>query len=1099
MDEWLASIGLADRIAAFRAHGIARDQLGDLGDADLRELGLTVGERKRFLRAVLADGLADPQAQLSAERRPLSMMFVDVVGSSRLAELLAPEDLMELLRCYGDFCAGPIARYGGRITRMVGDGILAYFCYPVANENDPERAVRAALDITRGIGALDVPGDTPLEVRIGIATGSVVVGDLRTAGGTYRHVVVGAAPNLAARLQTLVPPGGIAIGEATFSRVRDRFVCADLGSFELRGMARPHSVWQVLREVDTQYRLARPRTGKLYGRSIELAVLQAAWARARARDGAGGLVVLSGEPGMGKSRLLQAFLHGGAGEEAARTIQFEGSAFEADSVLRPAIAWLQRQAGLADEAANLGADLRDWEACAPALAGLLGLPEPDAAVAATPEQRREAMLAALTRLLLAQAEAQPVRLVMEDLHWFDPTSLELVARLAASLAGRRVLLVLAVRGEFALLPALGWTAMPADAVSLALDRLPEAAVADLATAMLPGRSISPEVLRAIHRKAGGVPLFVEEVVRTLAIRDDAELAELAGDAPLVPASVHELLAGRLDRLGEAKAVAQAAAVIGAGIGRDVLAQVCRAQFGVSPSALGEALDALVGAGILADSEDGRRAASFTHALLRDAAYESLLREPRQALHRQVARALLECDPNVAATQPEKLALHLTEGADLEAAIPYWLAAGRLSLERSALTEATRLLRRGLDAMQGMPHTPELAEQRLEFMTLLGPALMALKGAGSVEAAQLYAAANALCQELPESERHFPIYWGWWRVSRDYFHMLDRAHELLSRARGRRNPELLLEAHHCGWSSEFVRGNYTRCCEHVQSGLAIYEQHDFRHHAHAYGNHDPKVCGHGELALVYWMQGRPQSAVQQNRHSSDWANHLRHLGSTIHIREISLVHHASRRELDHVLAGAEALISFAGENAMEDSRVKGLIFHGWATALRGDLAAGRRRLEEGLARQRDIGTMEDFPVYVCLQAETLIAAGEPEAAVTALRAAEAEFSRIGLQFWSSEVRRMVAEALLVADPLGGAGSMGSEARESFEQAVAIAEEQGAAMLALRAALGLARLDPGAGAIDRLKSCLRAVHEDDGGADIAAARRVLGVEAEAAGRL
>ena len=1101
VDEWLASIGLAGRVAAFRTHGVLREQLGELTDADLRELGLTIGERKRFLRAVLADGFLDLRSRLPAERRPLSMMFVDVVGSSRLAEELAPEDLMELLRRYGDFCAGPILRYGGRIARMVGDGLLAYFCFPVANENDPERAVRAALDITRGIGAIEVPGGEALAVRIGIATGPVVVGDLRTAGGTYRHTVVGAAPNLAARLQGLVPPGGIAIGEATYLRVGDRFVCADLGSFELRGMARPHSVWQVLREVATQGRVVRPRAGRLYGRADELGVLQAAWARAR--RGEGGIVVLSGEPGMGKSRLLQAFLQeSGDGAESAGTILFEGSAFETDSVLRPAIAWLQRQAGgfLEDAAGGIGAGLRDWDACAPALAGLPGIAPgaaPADAPAGTPEQVREATLAALSRLLLAQAEDRPLRLVLEDVHWFDPTTLELVSRLAAALEGRRVLLLLAVRSDFALLPALGWTALPEAAVPLRLDRLAEAAVADLAAAMLPGRSVSPVLLRAIHRKAGGVPLFVEEVVRTLAARDEADLPDADGEAPLIPASVHELLAGRLDRLGEAKEVAQAASVIGPEIRRDVLARVCAAQFATAPAVLEEALDALVQAGVLAESEDGRRASSFTHALLRDAAYDSLLRAPRQALHRQVAAALLACEPDLAATRPEIMALHLTEGADAEAALPHWLAAGRLSLARSALTEATRLLGRGLAAMQALPPTPALVERRLEFMTLLGPAVMALHGYGSPEAARLYGEANAMVEALPEAPRNFPIYWGWWRVSRDYDHKLERAHLLVSRARQRRDPELQLQAHHCAWASEFFVGNYARCCEHIEAGLEIYEAHDVRHHMHLYGGHDAKVCGHGEMALASWMMGRPVSARRHDQFASDHVERLGHVGSAMHLDEIALVRHASGRDIAKALRLGYDMIRRAGEHGMQDARAKGMIFVGWATAIGSDPAAGLRLLEEGFARQRDIGTSEDFPIYVALQAEMLMAAGEPERAMQALREADAEFDRSGLRFWRPELRRLQAEALLRADPRGGAGSAGEPARALFEDAIAIAQEQGAAMLGLRAATALARLDGSGASFARLRECLFAVAEDDGGPDVAAARALAFASADATG--
>ncbi len=1085
MEDWLASIGLAHRIAAFQAQGIRADQLGALTEQDLRELGLPIGERKVFLRAVIAGGLLDPQ-RLAAERRPLSMMFVDVVGSSRLAEKLAPEDLMELLRRYGDFCAGPITRYGGRITRMVGDGILAYFCFPVANENDPERAVRAALDITRGVGALEVPGGEALSVRIGIATGPVVVGDLHTAGNTYRHAVVGAAPNLAARLQGLVPPGGIAIGEATWERVRERFVCADLGSFELRGMSQARHVWQVLREA-AHGRIARPRPSPLCGRAAELAALQAAWARAR--DGQGGLAVMTGEAGIGKSRLTQAFVEGARGE--ARVIRLEGSAFETDSPLRPLIAWLRELAGDGfdgepEGSARLAHELRGWGEHGAVMASLLGLPDA-ADLAGTPEQVREATLAAAVGLLLAEAGARPLLLVLEDLHWFDPTTLDLVARLARRLGRARAMMVLTARSDFALDEALGWRAPPAGSLVLPLPRLGEGEVADLAAAMLARRAPHPALLRAIGRKAGGVPLFVEEVVRALLARGDAGLTGLDGDGEgpdlAIPASVHELLAGRLDRLGEAKEIAQAAAVIGREVPRDILARVCAAQFGTSAEVLDDALEVLVGAGILTEGEGVRRAGAFTHALLRDAAYASLLREPCQGLHRHTAQALLESDPEIAAAQPELVAAHFAEGGEPQLALPHWIAAGRRALARSALTEATRLLGRGIAALDLLPRTPALLEQRLEVMGLLGPPLMELKGYGSEEAARLYGEANALCQELEESPRHFPIYFGWWRVSRDNFGRLDRANALLTRARRRGDPELLLQAHHCAWASEFFVGSYARCCAHAEAGLAIYEQHDVRHHMHLYGGHDAKVCGHGELALAHWMMGRPLTARVQDRLGQDWAHSLDHLGSLVHNCEYRLYRHAWTLDLERAAAESQELMRLAEEHGLQDVRAKAMIFLGWATATRADPVAGRRLLEEGWTRQLAIGTNEDFPVYVSLLAEVLIAAGEPDAAGAALEQAELDFDRTGLWFWRSEVRRMRARAMLAA------GREEERARALLRGALELAEEQGAAMLALRAATELARLDPGEAELRRLLACLHGVAEDDGGAEIAEARLLL----------
>jgi tetratricopeptide (TPR) repeat protein len=586
-----------------------------------------------------------------------------------------------------------------------------------------------------------------------------------------------------------------------------------------------------------------------------------------------------------------------------------------------------------------------------------------------------------------------------------------------------------------------------------------------------------------------VPLFVQEVVRALAARSDPAAPD--DDAPdtVIPASVHEMLAGRLDRLGDAKQIAQAASVIGREFRREVLAKVCAEQFGLAADALEDGLQTLATAGVLTEGTDGGRAGSFVHALLCDAAYDSLLREPRQALHRLVAQSLLASDGETAAYRPELLAWHLEAGADAAAALPYWLEAARRNLAASALVEATRLLERGLASLDQMPQTQETDERRLEFMTLLGPALMALKGFGSPEANRLYARANELCQALPESPRNFPIYWGWWRVSRDNASRSERARTLLARARRRQDPELLLQAYHCGWASEFFVGNYELCCEHARAGLAIYDQHDYRHHAHIYGGHDAKVCGHGELALAWWMMGMPHDAAAQDRLSLDWAHRLDHLGSWLHNRENRLYRTSWTRDLDQVAEESEQLLRTSADQGMEDLRAKGLIFLGWATALRSDPVAGLRMLEDGWTRQLAIGTNEDFPVYVSLLAEALIGAGQPERAVETLRGAEADFDESGLWFWRSEVRRMQAEALLAADPRPGAGDLTAQAARVFEEAIDIARQQKAVMLGLRAATGLARLDPGATSLARLRKWLDAVAQDDGGVDITAARALL----------
>ena len=1091
-------LGLAIESLRSASRASSSDQLQDLTDDDLRELGLTIGERLRFRRAVALLGpVSDPSPAKPAvtipERRPLTVMFVDLVGSSALSERLEPEDLLDVIRLYREFCGAAIMRYGGHIARLIGDGILAYFCYPVANENDPERAVRAGLEIVRGVGEVETPAGEPLNVRIGIATGRVIVTDLFAGGGSDRGSVTGATPNLAARLQGFAPPGGIVIAEETQARVRSLFAFEDLGEQRVRGFDLPHHAWRVLRELLHQGRLTEgprpPRLTQFIGRQAELDVLCERWKRAL--RGKGGVVVVLGEAGIGKSRLIEQFL-ATCVNTLARVLHFAGSPFDQDSPLFPVIAHVRNAAGIEPEdlpavkLAKLDAILtgapEERRGILPLFAELLGIPPQAGAARPTsnPEQQREQMLQAMVDQVLALSDRQPVCLLVEDLHWLDPSTYELVTRVAEALHGRRMLLLLTARDGVEPF----WTTHR-DATLLRLLRLAPAEVGGMVQAVFRDRPIPQALVDQIARKTDGVPLFVEEVARSLLQRQglaewEAELIDEPDQA--IPASLHESLMARLDRSGVAKEVAQIAAVVGRSVRRGVLLAVSETK----SEELEQALATLTGSGVLQrDNADGDETYTFAHALLRDAAYDSLLRDRRKMLHLRLARALQELHPEAVEQRPELLALHLTEGGLALEAAGYWLEAGRRSLARSALTEATRLLRRGIAALERVPPGKRSASLRLQLAGLLGPALISLKGPGTPEAQELYAHAYALCRELPEEPSHFPILWGWWRVSQDYHAQLRRSEALLSRAVTRKDPEFLLQAHHCKWASHYNVAEFAACCQHVAAGLAIYHRGDYRHHARLYGNHDAKVCAHGELAQLYWMQGRLRSAIEEERQSLDWAHGLDHLGSYVHAMDFSLLHRIYRREYRHVFERAGEFVTFASEHGLADHRSRGLIFRGWTVATQEDPAGGLRTIEEGLARQRDINTSEDFPIYFCLFAEALAAAGQADRALEELSRAREDFEQAGLRVWKPEVLRTLAEMTLAADPAAV-----TQAQLLFTEAAELASRQGAAMLGLRVALSVARLETRLGrpaeAAMRLSQALTRVAEPEECVDIAEAR-------------
>jgi len=414
-------------------------------------------------------------------------------------------------------------------------------------------------------------------------------------------------------------------------------------------------------------------------------------------------------------------------------------------------------------------------------------------------------------------------------------------------------------------------------------------------------------------------------------------------------------------------------------------------------------------------------------------------------------------------------------------------AARRSLTRSALTEATRLLKRGLAALEKSPRGDH--DLRLRMTALLGPALIALRGPGSAEAQELYANAYQLCQDSPDDVAQFPIYWGWWRVSRDFAASVERAKALLGRARLRADSGELLQAHHCAWASHFYVGALRRSRDHAMAGLALYEGGDYREQARLYGNHDAKVCAHGELCEIHWLQGRPSRARRHEREAIDWARRLNHLGSLLHALDYQLVHRAWGRDLagTHGLAGD--MIDLADEHALADYQAKALIFRGWAIAMGEDVAAGRAMLEEGIARQRDIGTEEDLPVYLSLLAEVLLRAGEAARAAAEVGEALARFDRTGLRVAVPELVRWHGEAL-AAERLRAA----ERSLARFAEASTIAEQQGADMLRLRASLSAARTllrlgDPGQGA-RVLHPALEAMAEDDAGDDFREAAALMG---------
>ena len=696
-----------------------------------------------------------PRRVSEAERRQLTVMFVDLVGSTKLSAQLDPEDMRDIIRGYQNAVAGEIVRFEGHVAKFMGDGVLAYFGYPRAHEDDAQRAVRAGLDLIESVSRLTSPDGEPLWCRVGIATGLVVVGDLVGEGAAQEQAVVGDTPNLAARLQVLAEPGQIVIAESTRRLLGDIFDLADLGAKSLKGIAEPIPTFAVGGERPVESRFEAMRGTSLLpmvARDQELGLLLERWAQAKAGEGQG--VLLVGEAGIGKSRIARALLDAVADQPHTR-IRYQCSPYHGDSALWPVIQHLGRAAGFAgddsaetrlDKLEALLARAGNAAEAAPLIADLLGLNAGQryGELNLTSQAQRGRTLAALVDQLLGLSAQQPVLMVLEDAHWVDPTTLELMEQCLERTADARVLILLTSRPD-------GQPALHAHphVTRLTLNRLGRAGV-EAIVARLGGAALPRAVVDTIIARTDGVPLFVEELTK----------AVVETGQTTIPASLQDSLVARLDRLPEGKEIAQVAACIGREFGHSLLAAVVDRPL---PD-LEAALDRLMSAELIfrRGTPPGVTYA-FKHALVQDAAYESLLKSRRQQLHARIAEALLERAFEDEAASPEVLAHHFTEGSMPERAVAHWLEAGERANARFAIDEAIAHLGKGLDQIERMPDTSDRAKHELTLLIALGPPLIISKGLYAAEINRLHARAEELAEQVGDRAQRFAASWGSWNL------------------------------------------------------------------------------------------------------------------------------------------------------------------------------------------------------------------------------------------------------------------------------------------------------------------------------------------------
>jgi class 3 adenylate cyclase/predicted ATPase len=995
----------------------------------------------------------------TAERRQLTVLFCDLVGSTALSARLDPEDMREIIGAYHRCCAEQIAKAGGFVAKYMGDGVLAYFGYPQAHEDDAERAVRAGLSLTEAVSKLRSEHDAALQVRIGVATGLVVVGDLIGEGDAQERGVVGETPNLAARLQALAEPGQVVISNSTRRLTGGMFDYRDLGRVTLKGLADPVQAWQVLGSSEVESRFEAQHGAALtplVGREEELELLMRRWRQAKA--GNGSVVLISGEPGIGKSRVVQALLERLGAEPFTRLRQF-CSPHHQDAALHPTITQLERAAGFrrddTDEQrlekleAVLAQATNDLSEAVPLLSALLSIPIGDhyRALDLTPQKLKEKTLKALVAQVEGLAARQSVLMVVEDAHWIDPTSLELLDLIIDRVPSLRALLIVTYRPEFT----PSWIGR-SHVTSLILNRLPGRQRAEMVARVTEGKALPKEVADQIIERTDGIPLFIEEL--TKAVVESGDLAD-AGDhytvkrsmvSLAIPTTLHASLLARLDRLAPVREVAQ----IGAALGRQFTHELITAVAPMPQKQLDDALAQLVSAelvfrrGTPPDAEY-----IFKHALVQDAAYSTLLRSRRQQLHARIAAVLEGQFPEIAASEPARLAQHCAEAALNEKAISYRLKAGQQGLAHSAMTEAVAQLTKGLEVLSNLPEGVTRQQYELNLRIALGVALTATQGWAAPEVGDTYARAHQLCEHLDQQQHLGSVLFGQYvhhHVRGNFGLALERGEAMWRLGEVRNDVVLIYQGRQVVGEMHALLGKFAIARANLEQSFALYDP----------GNNGALIAltgiGGNHTAMRLSKTVARLGYLDQARTLREMALlEARRLGHTFTLAFALLFGLYTERgecAADARLLLAEELMALSVEQGFPVYEASAAIHRGWCLCMMGRAAEGIAQFTEGLATYRSTGTVAALPYVLTLLAEAYGKALHPGEGLKHLAEAVRVIELTQEREFEAELYRVRGELLLATeDP--------REAEESFYAALEIARRQSAKLWELRASISLAR--------------------------------------------
>ncbi len=1078
--KWLEANGFGRYAELFETHEIDGEALGALTDAHLKELGIPIGPRAKLLKAIAglsataasesAPGAAAAGAvpAAEAERRQLTVMFVDLVGSTALSGRLDPEDLRAVIRGYQKAVAAEVGRYGGHVAQYLGDGVLAYFGYPIAHEDEAERAVRAGLATIDAVARLPSPGGGALAARIGIATGLVVVGDLLGEGSAKEHAVVGETPNVAARLQGLATPGQVVVSARTRDQARHVFEYRDLGPQALKGIAAPLRAYAVVGERAIESRFDAHAAGRLaamVGRDGELALLKERWRIAAA--GEGQLVIVSGDAGIGKSRVVRALQDALAAEPHVR-INYQCSPYHADSALYPVTQQLARAAGfgpadgaeakldrlqtLLGEAASGG--VKDVAVVA-ALLGIDGTKR-YGPLKLTPPQLRQRTFNVLIEQLVRLAGEQPVLLATEDAHWVDPTTLELLELSVERLAAIRVLILITARPEFE-----HDFGERRDVTRVVLNRLGRSQIEAMVRRVARGKSLPEGLMEEIAAKADGVPLYVEEITRTVlesgALHETGDAFVVEGPAQdlAVPASLHDSLMARLDRLLPVKEVAQTAACIGREFDYRLLAAILP----VGDEALRDALGRLAQAEMIfrrGTPPDARY--SFKHALLRDAAYESLLKARRQQIHARLVAAL-EALPD---TAPELIAHHATQAGLNEKAIGCWQKAAAQAAARPAYKEALAHLGQAIRLCEQMGESRPWLERRLTLELTLGQTSIPLRGYGHADTVAAFTRARELAARMGEAPHRFAIFHAVWvaqyiRGGQDQ--ALETAREMLGWAERDGNRGHMITALRSLAISQMITGAPVLAEQSFVKALGLAgpprERSPEQRLALAQRfAAEPEIATRFHHGLTLWSLGQAERSRELVAGALAEARAMRHAHTLGHALAHAAIFAVVSRDSAQALALGAETIEFAQRHDLEMWKGYGALLKAFGLALAGDAATSAAEMESGFSYMARTQTGTMVPLHHAMQARTLASLGRFEEAARHAEIVRQELSSGSERYFWPECERLLGDYVLLCP-----GSRAAEAAAAYERALALARSQQAKSWEAYAAQSLAHLKEG----------------------------------------